>query len=72
MEEGKINYIHITNFISNKKSSFALVYSFLQVEATSCRRKLVCELHSLLLSCPTWIRTVVRVVTRRLALGQYR
>lgn len=47
-------------------------FTFLQVEGTSCRRKLVCELHSLLLSCPTWMRTVARVVTRRLALGQYR
>ena len=32
----------------------------------------VCEVHSLLLSCPVWLHTPLRLITARVNLNQYR
>jgi len=44
----------------------------LGVKKVPCKKKLVCEVHSLLLSCPVWLHTPLRLITSRVNLNQYR
>merc|ERR1712055_268064 len=52
--------------------SLDLGLRILGVKEVSCKRRLVCDLHSLLLSCPIWLRAPIRLITSRLSTNPYR